>query len=71
MDVVARERTVSILICMCFILHNQDRASVMGQLFVCGIRKLLGLLASNYVDMWINIQVLVGHISGIYTGAIG
>lgn len=68
MDVLARERTVCILICMCFILHNQDRASVMGQLFVCGIRKLL---ASNYVDMWINIQVLVGHISGIYTGAIG
>lgn len=54
MDVLARERTVSILICMCFILHNQDRASVIGQLFVCGIRKLLGLkFASNYVDMWI------------------
>lgn len=53
MDVLAREKTVSILICMCFILHNQDRASVIGQLFVCGISKLLGLLASNYVDMWI------------------
>lgn len=58
---------------MCFILHNQDRASVIGQLFVCGIRKLLGLkFASNYVDkVHLNIKELVGHISGIYTGAVG